>query len=168
MYPTEFDRSILPEMGSLGLLGSTINGYGCAGVSSVAYGLIAREVERCVQRVFSTSRELRRYSVDSGYRSTMSVQSSLVMHPINEFGTQEQKEKYLPKLGEPFSWSIRFLLLIEMQQRASSSVVLASRSQTTGQTLLGWKQPRNRMGIPSHFAAVKRGSLMHLLRESYP
>ena len=48
MYPTEFDRSILPEMGSLGLLGSTIKGYGCAGVSSVAYGLIAREVERCV------------------------------------------------------------------------------------------------------------------------
>lgn len=48
MYPTEFDRSILSEMGSLGLLGSTIKGYGCAGVSSVAYGLIAREVERCV------------------------------------------------------------------------------------------------------------------------
>lgn len=51
MYPTEFDHSILPEMGSLGLLGSTIQGYGCAGVSSVAYGLIAREVERCVSPV---------------------------------------------------------------------------------------------------------------------
>lgn len=58
-------------------------GYGCAGTSYVAYGLIAREVER----------------VDSGYRSVMSVQSSLVMHPINAYGTEEQKEKYLPRLG---------------------------------------------------------------------
>ncbi|KAG8767451.1 hypothetical protein FS842_003953, partial [Serendipita sp. 407] len=71
-------------MGSLGLLGATIKGYDCAGVSSVAYGLIAREVER----------------VDSGYRSTMSVQSSLVMHPINAFGTQDQKEKYIPRLAK--------------------------------------------------------------------
>ena len=70
-------------MGQLGLLGATIQGYGCAGVSSVAYGLIAREVER----------------VDSGYRSAMSVQSSLVMHPINEWGSEAQKEKYLPRLG---------------------------------------------------------------------
>jgi len=59
-------------------------GYGCAGTSYVAYGLIAREVE----------------SVDSGYRSVMSVQSSLVMHPINAYGTEEQKQKYLPRLGE--------------------------------------------------------------------
>lgn len=59
-------------------------GYGCAGTSYVAYGLIAREVER----------------VDSGYRSVMSVQSSLVMHPINAYGTEAQKEKYLPRLGE--------------------------------------------------------------------
>lgn len=59
-------------------------GYGCAGTSYVAYGLIAREVER----------------VDSGYRSVMSVQSSLVMHPINAYGTEEQKQKYLPRLGE--------------------------------------------------------------------
>ncbi|KAJ8305320.1 hypothetical protein KUTeg_015865 [Tegillarca granosa] len=79
----EFDKNIIPEMGSLGVLGPTIKGYGCAGVSSVAYGLIAREVER----------------VDSSYRSAMSVQSSLVMHPINEYGTDEQKEKYLPKLA---------------------------------------------------------------------
>ncbi|ODN72944.1 hypothetical protein, variant [Cryptococcus amylolentus CBS 6039] len=79
----EFDPNIMREMGELGLLGATIQGYGCAGVSSVSYGLIAREVER----------------VDSGYRSAMSVQSSLVMHPINEFGTEEQKEKYLPKLA---------------------------------------------------------------------
>lgn len=63
----DFDPSILREMGELGLLGPTIEGYGCAGVSSVAYGLVAREVER----------------VDSGYRSAMSVQSSLVMHPIS-------------------------------------------------------------------------------------
>ncbi|XP_023239650.1 glutaryl-CoA dehydrogenase, mitochondrial-like [Centruroides sculpturatus] len=78
-----FDREIVSEMGSLGVLGPTIKGYGCAGTSSVAYGLIAREVER----------------VDSGYRSVLSVQSSLVMHPINEFGSDEQKEKYLPKLA---------------------------------------------------------------------
>lgn len=80
----EFNHSILPEMGELGLLGPTITGYGCAGVSNVAYGLIAREIER----------------VDSGYRSTASVQSSLVMHPINEFGTDAQKEKYLPRLAK--------------------------------------------------------------------
>ncbi|KAK7683034.1 hypothetical protein QCA50_013706 [Cerrena zonata] len=80
----EFDHNVLPEMGSVGLLGATINGYGCAGVSTVAYGLIAREIER----------------VDSGYRSTASVQSSLVMHPINEYGTKEQKEKYLPRLAK--------------------------------------------------------------------
>merc|ERR1711865_166808 len=78
-----FDREIMSEMGELGLLGCTIDGYGCAGLSSNAYGLVAREVER----------------VDSGYRSVMSVQSSLVMHPINEFGTEEQKERFLPKLA---------------------------------------------------------------------
>ena len=71
-------------MGSLGILGPTIQGYGCAGVSSVAYGLIAQQIER----------------VDSSYRSAMSVQSSLVMFPINEFGSEQQKEKYLPKLGK--------------------------------------------------------------------
>ncbi|KAG9473114.1 glutaryl-CoA dehydrogenase, mitochondrial [Eleutherodactylus coqui] len=78
-----FDREIISEMGELGVLGSTIKGYGCAGTSYVAYGLIAREVER----------------VDSSYRSVMSVQSSLVMHPINAYGTEEQKQKYLPKLA---------------------------------------------------------------------
>lgn len=78
-----FDVNIMREMGELGLLGSTIQGYGCAGVSYVAYGLVAREVER----------------VDSGYRSALSVQSSLVMHPINAYGTEAQKEKYLPKLA---------------------------------------------------------------------
>ncbi|KAI8977979.1 glutaryl-CoA dehydrogenase [Pilobolus umbonatus] len=80
----KFDREIMSEMGELGFLGSTIDGYGCAGVSSVAYGLSAREVER----------------VDSGYRSAMSVQSSLVMHPIHAYGTDAQKEKYLPGLAK--------------------------------------------------------------------
>jgi glutaryl-CoA dehydrogenase len=78
-----FDREIINEMGALGFLGSTIDGYGCAGVNYVCYGLIAREVER----------------VDSGYRSAMSVQSSLVMHPIHAFGSEAQRRKYLPKLA---------------------------------------------------------------------
>tara|TARA_B100000686_G_scaffold349606_1_gene443403 strand:+ start:241 stop:1455 length:1215 start_codon:yes stop_codon:yes gene_type:complete len=78
-----FDRSIMGEMGQLGILGSTIHGYGCAGTSSVAYGLIAREIEY----------------VDSAYRSCLSVQSSLVMWPIYSYGTEEQKLKYLPQLA---------------------------------------------------------------------
>ena len=78
-----FDREIMNEMGALGFLGATIEGYGGAGVNYVCYGLIAREVER----------------VDSGYRSAMSVQSSLVMHPIHAFGSEEQRQKYLPKLA---------------------------------------------------------------------
>ncbi|MFH3479647.1 acyl-CoA dehydrogenase [Xanthobacter variabilis] len=79
-----FDREIMNEMGELGLLGCTISPeYGGAGLNYVSYGLAAREVER----------------VDSGYRSAMSVQSSLVMHPINAYGTEEQKKKYLPKLA---------------------------------------------------------------------
>jgi glutaryl-CoA dehydrogenase len=78
-----FDRAILNEMGELGFLGSTIEGYGCAGVNHVCYGLIAREVER----------------VDSGYRSVMSVQSSLVMYPIHAYGTEAQRQKWLPKLA---------------------------------------------------------------------
>jgi glutaryl-CoA dehydrogenase len=77
------DRDLMPELGGLGVLGATIHGYGCAGASYVAYGLVARELER----------------VDSGYRSTLSVQSSLVMHPIEAFGTQAQRDKYLPKLA---------------------------------------------------------------------
>jgi len=77
-----FDREIMNEFGEMGFLGATLHGYGCAGVSYVAYGLMAREVER----------------VDSGYRSAFSVQSSLVMYPIYAFGSEEQKQKYLPKL----------------------------------------------------------------------
>src|ERR671913_1435361 len=78
------DRAIFTEMGQLGLLGVTLpEKYGCAGANYVSYGLIAREVER----------------VDSGYRSAMSVQSSLVMYPIYDFGTEEQRQKYLPKLA---------------------------------------------------------------------
>ncbi|HYZ41487.1 MAG TPA: acyl-CoA dehydrogenase family protein, partial [Stellaceae bacterium] len=79
----QFDREIMNEMGALGFLGPTIEGYGCAGVNYVSYGLIAREVER----------------VDSAYRSAMSVQSSLVMHPIHRFGSAEQRQKYLAKLA---------------------------------------------------------------------
>lgn len=78
-----FDRKIMNEFGEMGMLGPQIDGYGCPGVSSVAYGLIAREVER----------------VDSSYRSAMSVQSSLVMYPIWLFGSEELKQKYLPRLA---------------------------------------------------------------------
>lgn len=79
----KFHREIMNEMGELGFLGSTIEGYGCAGVNHVCYGLVAREVER----------------VDSGYRSALSVQSSLVMYPISAFGSEAQKQKYLPKMA---------------------------------------------------------------------
>jgi len=78
-----FDRNIFDEFGEMGFLGSTIQGYGCPGVNHVSYGLIAREIER----------------IDSGYRSMMSVQSSLVMYPIYTFGSEEQREKYLPSLA---------------------------------------------------------------------
>ncbi|TDH65621.1 hypothetical protein CCR75_005683 [Bremia lactucae] len=79
----KFDRSIMNELGEMGFLGPTIQGYGCAGVGYVSYGLIANAVEQ----------------VDSAYRSAMSVQSSLVMHPIYKFGSDAQKEKYLPRLA---------------------------------------------------------------------
>ena len=79
-----FHREIMNELGELGMLGATLpEAYGCAGVNHVCYGLMAREVER----------------VDSGYRSAMSVQSSLVMHPIHAYGNEEQRQKYLPKLA---------------------------------------------------------------------
>ena len=79
-----FDREIMNEMGEVGMLGATLpTKYGCADVGYVSYGIMAREVER----------------VDSGYRSAMSVQSSLVMHPIHAYGTESQRERYLPKLA---------------------------------------------------------------------
>lgn len=78
-----FDPTLMKEMGALGFLGPTLQGYGCAGVSEISYGLIARELER----------------VDSSYRSAFSVQSSLVMYPIYTFGSEEQKDKYLPGLA---------------------------------------------------------------------
>ena len=84
MYREEsVDRSIFKEMGELGLLGPMLEGYGCSGMGYTAYGVIAREVER----------------IDSGFRSMMSVQSSLVMYPIHAYGSEEQKQKYLPKLA---------------------------------------------------------------------
>lgn len=79
----KFDPDILREMGEAGILGATIHGYGCAGINYVSYGLIMRELER----------------VDSGYRSTASVQSSLSMHAIYAYGNEAQKEKYLPKMA---------------------------------------------------------------------
>jgi len=82
-HDEQMDRAIFREMGEAGFLGATIQGYGCAGVNYVAYGLIAREIER----------------VDSGYRSAMSVQSSLVMHAIDAYGSAEQKKKYLSRLA---------------------------------------------------------------------
>ncbi len=78
-----FDTAIMREMGERGLLGATIDGYGCAGAGYVSYGLVAREIER----------------VDSGYRSAVSVQSSLVMHPIHAYGSEAQRASYLPRLA---------------------------------------------------------------------
>lgn len=80
----QFDRKVLEEMGALGILGMAIKGYECAGMSYIAYGLVAREIER----------------VDSSYRSAFSVQSSLVMHAIYAYGSEEQKQKYLPQLAK--------------------------------------------------------------------
>lgn len=80
----QFDKNIMKEMGKVGLLGPTINEYGCAGTNYVSYGLIMREIER----------------IDSGYRSCASVQSSLVMYPIFKFGSQEQKDRFLPELAK--------------------------------------------------------------------
>jgi glutaryl-CoA dehydrogenase len=78
-----FDSDVMREMGSLGFLGSTLTGYGCAGTSYVAYGLVAHELEQ----------------VDSAYRSSLSVQSSLTMYPIHAFGSEAQKQKYLPRMA---------------------------------------------------------------------
>jgi glutaryl-CoA dehydrogenase len=117
-----FDREIMNEMGALGLLGSTIHGYGCAGVNYVSYGLIAREVER----------------VDSGYRSAMSVQSSLVMYPIYDFGSEAQRQKYLPKLATG-EWVGCFGLTEPDHGSDPASMVTRARKVDGGYMLKGAK-----------------------------
>ena len=117
-----FDRTIIDEMGELGLLGSTLEGYGCAGVNHVCYGLIAREVER----------------VDSAYRSTMSVQSSLVMYPIHAFGSEAQRQKYLPKLAKG-TWVGCFGLTEPDHGSDPGSMVTRARKVDGGYVLNGAK-----------------------------
>ncbi len=117
-----FDRAVMTEMGSLGLLGASLEGYGCPGVSHVAYGLIAREVER----------------VDSGYRSAMSVQSSLVMYPIHAYGSEAQKQKYLPRLATG-EWVGCFGLTEPDHGSDPGSMVTRARSAPGGYRLTGAK-----------------------------
>ena len=117
-----FDREIMTEMGALGLLGSTIEGYGCAGVNYVSYGLAAREVER----------------VDSGYRSAMSVQSSLVMYPIHAFGSEAQRQKYLPKLATG-EWVGCFGLTEPDHGSDPAGMVTRARKAAGGYVLTGAK-----------------------------
>jgi len=116
------DPEIFREMGALGLLGSTIEGYGCPGVDYISYGLIAREIER----------------VDSGYRSMMSVQSSLVMYPIYAYGTDEQREKYLPKLATG-EWIGCFGLTEPDHGSDPGGMVTRARSVEGGYALSGSK-----------------------------
>lgn len=116
------DRDIFGEMGELGLLGSTIDGYGCPGVDYISYGLIAREIER----------------VDSGYRSMMSVQSSLVMYPIYAYGSEAQREKYLPKLATG-EWVGCFGLTEPDHGSDPGSMVTRARSVDGGYALSGAK-----------------------------
>ena len=118
----KFDRNILTKMGEMGFLGPTIDGYGCAGVGYVSYGLIAREVE----------------AVDSGYRSAMSVQSSLVMYPIYAYGSQEQREKYLPKLASA-EWIGCFGLTEPNSGSDPSSMQTRAKSVDGGYILNGTK-----------------------------
>lgn len=116
------DAAIFPEMGALGLLGSTIDGFGCPGVDYVSYGLIAREVER----------------VDSGYRSMLSVQSSLVMYPIYAYGNDAQREKYLPKLATG-EWIGCFGLTEPDHGSDPGGMVTRARSTEGGYRLTGAK-----------------------------
>ena len=117
-----FDREIMHEMGRLGFLGSTISGYGCAGVNHVCYGLVAREVER----------------VDSSYRSALSVQSSLVMHPIHEFGSEAHRKKYLPKLATG-EWLGCFGLTEPNSGSDPASMVTRAKKTDDGYVLSGAK-----------------------------
>ena len=116
------DPEIFREMGALGLLGSTIEGYGCPGVDYISYGLVAREIER----------------VDSGYRSMMSVQSSLVMYPIYAYGTDAQREKYLPKLATG-EWIGCFGLTEPDHGSDPGGMVTRARSVDGGYSLTGSK-----------------------------
>jgi len=118
----ETDPAIFREMGELGLLGSTIDGYGCPGVDYISYGLVAREIERA----------------DSGYRSMMSVQSSLVMYPIYAYGTEAQREKYLPKLATG-EWIGCFGLTEPDHGSDPGSMVTRARSVEGGYSLSGAK-----------------------------
>ena len=118
----ETDPAIFREMGEMGLLGSTIDGYGCPGVDYVCYGLVAREVER----------------VDSGYRSMLSVQSSLVMYPIYAYGSDAQKEKYLPKLATG-EWIGCFGLTEPDHGPDPGGMVTRARSVDGGYALTGAK-----------------------------
>ena len=118
-----FDREIMNEFGELGMLGSTLpEKYGCAGVNHVCYGLIAREVER----------------VDSGYRSAMSVQSSLVMWPIYTYGSEEQRQKYLPKLATG-EWVGAFGLTEPDHGSDPGNMVTRAKSVDGGYSLSGAK-----------------------------
>jgi len=117
-----FDRAIMREMGDAGLLGATIHGYGCAGINYVSYGLITRELER----------------VDSGYRSAMSVQSSLAMHAINAYGSEEQKQKFLPKMAKG-EWIGCFGLTEPNQGSDPSGMETRARASKGGYLLKGTK-----------------------------
>lgn len=117
-----FDRNILCEMGEQGFLGATLQGYGCAGVSAVSYGLLAREIER----------------VDSGYRSAMSVQSSLVMYPIFAYGSEVQRQKFLPKLASG-EWVGCFGLTEPNHGSDPASMETRAKKTTGGYLLRGTK-----------------------------
>jgi glutaryl-CoA dehydrogenase len=125
----KFDREIMNEMGALGLLGSTIDGYGCAGLNHVCYGLVAREVER----------------VDSGYRSAMSVQSSLVMHPIHAYGSEAQRQKYLPKLATG-EW-IGCFGLTEPNHGSDPASMLTRATPATRDGVAGYRLKGSKMWI---------------------
>jgi glutaryl-CoA dehydrogenase len=117
-----YDRSVMTEFGELGMLGATITGYDCPGMSYVAYGLIAREIEY----------------IDSAYRSAISVQSSLVMHPIHQFGSEAQKEKYLPKLASG-EWIGCFGLTEPDYGSDAGGMISSARQTDNGYVLNGTK-----------------------------
>ena len=117
-----FDREIIREMGQQGFLGATIHGYGCAGINYVAYGLIAREIER----------------VDSSYRSVLSVQSSLAMHAIYAYGSDEQKQKFLPRLASG-EWVACFGLTEPNHGSDPGSMETHAKKAANGYVLKGTK-----------------------------